>query len=80
MFMEKSGSTNSILLTISLEIRMCTVLKALREVVSLHLGSSFSALKCFLCLKEAGSILLQSCLFLVCVDLLICTGDGGGRV
>lgn len=40
MFVEKSGSTNSILLTISLEIRMCTVLKALREVVSLHLSAS----------------------------------------
>ena len=38
--MGKSDSAESILLTISLEIKMCTVLKALREVASLHVSAS----------------------------------------
>lgn len=38
--MQKLDSTKSILLTISLWINMCTVLKALREVTSLHLNAS----------------------------------------
>lgn len=40
MCVEKSGSPKSILSTICLEINMCTVLKALREVTSLHLSAS----------------------------------------
>lgn len=40
MFVEKSDSTKSILLTVSLVIETCTVLKALREVASLHLSAS----------------------------------------
>lgn len=40
MFVEKSDSTKSILLTISFKMKMCTVLKALREVASLHLSAS----------------------------------------
>lgn len=40
MFVGNHFTKRSVLLTIPLEIRMCAVLKALREVASLHLSSS----------------------------------------
>lgn len=71
MFVEKSDSTKSILLTISLEMKTCTVLKALREVASLHLSASSLSRKSR---QYFITKLFIPCLF---IYFLICTGDGG---
>lgn len=67
----KPNSTKSILLTISLEIKICTVLKALGEVASLH-SSAFS-------LSQKGRQYFITKLFIPCLFIyfLICTGDEG---
>lgn len=73
MFVEKSDSTKSIVLTISFEMKMCTVLKALREVASLHLSASSLSQKSrqFFYYKVVYSLS-------VFIYFLICTGGGAG--
>lgn len=68
----KPNSAKSTLSTISLEIKMCTVLKALGEVASLH--SSASSLS-----QKSGQYFITK-LFIPCLVIyfLICTGGEGG--
>lgn len=72
MCVEKSDSTQSILLTISLEINMCTVLKALREVTSFHLSASSLHHK-----RQAVFYYRAVYSLSVFTYFHICIGDGG---